>query len=189
MPFLIKDSQVVGSLLQWRVLNEWAAAASVLLTRQQAWLHQGRYITSRCTLGIINSILHHSLILMLVDIFRAESKSKNVVLPGGVAIQRSGSISIQQSSIVNAKWKHCYVIIVKMRLYFEIPMAWLCHQQCQWPSDEQPRRIFIDIILYQSQASELNGKRIVADFVIPANAVVWRIERILYHDETCDLHL
>lgn len=35
-PFLIKDSQVVGSLLQWTVLNAWVAAASVLLTRQQA---------------------------------------------------------------------------------------------------------------------------------------------------------
>lgn len=40
-PFLIKVHQVGGSLLQWTVLNMWAAAASVLLTRQQAWLHQG----------------------------------------------------------------------------------------------------------------------------------------------------
>lgn len=56
MPFLIKDSQVVGSLFHWRVLNEWAAAASVLLTGQQAWLHQGHYIITRCTIGIISSI-------------------------------------------------------------------------------------------------------------------------------------
>lgn len=53
--FLIKVHQVVWNLLQWAVLNVWAAAASVLLTRQQAWLHQGHQTKGRCSWRIPRS--------------------------------------------------------------------------------------------------------------------------------------
>ena len=65
VPFLIKDSQIVGRHFEQIVLSRWAAAASVLLTKQEAWLHQGCTIIPRCAPVIINSILQRLILILM----------------------------------------------------------------------------------------------------------------------------
>lgn len=94
--FLIKVHQVVGYLLQWAVLNVWAAAASVLLTRQQAWLHQGHETKGRCTRRILQSIrlLQICIVLCLLLDINLDVHAQNTSYTWFCSVNHKGRIGL-----------------------------------------------------------------------------------------------